>query len=147
MISIEHEWTKNSDTGKETKYYPIYKVKIHEVTLREILILQSLYLCKSQLEIENLVRMQPNPKFFYKSFLEFDGANLLSMLAFDSGSMEALLNENNEKYFDPLYPIIYKNKITKKSGSGVYLSSAIDNALRANQVTGLGLILDYIVKF
>lgn len=91
--------------------------------------------------------MQPNPKFFYKSFLEFDGANLLSMLAFDSGSMEALLSEENEKFFDPLYPVIYKNKITKKSGKGSYISSAIDNALRANQVRGLTLILEYIIKF
>jgi hypothetical protein len=91
--------------------------------------------------------MQPNPKFFYKSFLEFDGANLLSMLSFDSGSIEALLNEKNEKYFDPLYPVIYKNKITKKSGKGEYLSSAIDNALRANQVKAVSLIIDYIIKF
>jgi len=90
--------------------------------------------------------MQPNPKFFYKSFLEFDGANLLSMLSFDSGSVEALLHEDNEKYFDPLYPVIYKNKITKKSGNGEYLSSAIDNALRANQVKAVSLIIDYIIK-
>ena len=91
--------------------------------------------------------MQPNPKFFFKSFLEFDGANLLSMLAFDSGSMDALLNDKNEQYFDEKYPVIYKNKITKKSGNGVYLSSAIDNALRANQVRGLSLIIDYMIKF
>jgi len=40
VISIEHEWTKNDiNHGKETKYYPIYKVRIHEITLRELLIL------------------------------------------------------------------------------------------------------------
>jgi hypothetical protein len=111
------------------------------------MILQAIYLCKTQQEIENIVRKQPNPKFFYKSFLEFDGANLLSMLSFDSGSIEALLNDENEKFFDPLYPIIYKNKITKKSGNGEYLSSAIDNALRANQVKAVSLIIDYIIKF
>lgn len=69
------------------------------------------------------------------------------MLSFDSGSMDALLNDSNDKYFDELYPIIYKNKITKKSGNGVYLSSAIDNAIRANQVQGLNLIINYIIKF
>lgn len=152
VISIEHEWTKTSTNAKgelerETKYYDIYKVKIHEITLREIMILQAIYLCKTQNEICNLVKKQPNPKFFYKSFLEFDGANLLSMLAFDSGSIEALLHEDNEQYFDPLYPVIYKNKITKKSGKGEYLSSAIDNALRANQVKAVSLIIDYIIKF
>jgi DNA-directed RNA polymerase specialized sigma subunit len=63
VISIEHEWTKKlNDTdvyGKkehETKYYDIYKVKIHEITLREIMILQAIYLCKSTIEIENIVR-------------------------------------------------------------------------------------------
>lgn len=123
MISIEHEWyktAKNFDKtiDHETMYYDIYKVKIHEMTLREIMILQAIYLCKTQKEIENIVRMQPNPSFFYKSFLEFDGSNLLSLLSFDSGSVEALLHEDNEKYFDPMFPVIYKNKITKKSGKG-----------------------------
>ena len=33
------------------------------------------------------------------------------------------LSMKNEKYFDPLYPVIYKNKIIKKSGNGEYLSS------------------------
>lgn len=52
-ISIEHEWTKtntdlNGETDRETKYYDIYKVKIHEITLREIMILQAIYLCKTQ---------------------------------------------------------------------------------------------------
>jgi len=44
--------------------------------------------------------MQPNPRFFYKSFLELDGANMVTILAFDSGSMEHLLSEQNEQYFN-----------------------------------------------
>ena len=73
----------------------IYKVKIFEVTLRELLILQSFYICKTQSDIVQLVKSQPNPAFFYKSFLELDGANMVSILAFDSGSMEHLLGDNN----------------------------------------------------
>lgn len=97
VISIEHEWNRQDEAGeKETQYYPIYKVKIHEITLRELLILQSLYITKTTHEVESLVKLQPNPSFFYKSFLEFDGANILSMLSFDSGSIGSLLSEDNE---------------------------------------------------
>jgi hypothetical protein len=45
--------------------------------------------------------------FFYKSFLEFDGANILSVLAFDSKAVESLLHERNEKYFSEEFPVIY----------------------------------------
>jgi hypothetical protein len=63
------------------------------------MILISFYLCKTQGEIEKLVRAQPNPSFFYKSFLEFNGGNFISILAFDSGSVEALLHEDHKEYF------------------------------------------------
>jgi len=39
---------------------------------------------------------------------------MASILAFDSGSVDALLNEKNEEYFDETYPIIFKNKVPKK---------------------------------
>lgn len=55
--------------------------------------------------------MQPNPKFFYKTFLELDASNFASILAFDSKAMISLLSSDNEQYFDSEYPIIYKNKI------------------------------------
>ena len=71
----------------ETTFESVYKVKIHEITLRELLILQSFYICKTQSDIQSLVKQQPNPTFFYKTFLELDGANMASILAFDSKSM------------------------------------------------------------
>lgn len=43
IISIEQE-TTNYD---ETSYRLIYKVKIFEITLRELMILQSFYVCKT----------------------------------------------------------------------------------------------------
>jgi len=91
IISIEQEWT----TGTETRYVEVYKVKIFEITLRELMILMSFYICKTQSDIVTLVKSQPNPRFFYKSFLELDGANMVSILAFDSGSMEHLLSDDN----------------------------------------------------
>jgi hypothetical protein len=58
--------------------------------------------------------MQPDPKFFYKTFLELDGSNMASILAFDSGCIECLLSDNNKQYFSSEFPIIYKNKMEKK---------------------------------
>ena len=66
------------------------------MTLRESLILQSFYLTKSNYEVVSLVQKQPNPTLFYKTFLELDCANMTTVLAFDSGSMAALLGEENE---------------------------------------------------
>lgn len=70
--------------------------------------------------------------FFYKSFLEFDGANILSVLAFDSKAVESLLHESNEHYFSEEFPVIYQNKIVKKNGTGFYVTSPIDTALKNN---------------
>jgi len=35
---------------------------------------------------------------------------MISILAFDSASIKSLLCDKNAEYFDPLYPIFYKNK-------------------------------------
>jgi len=78
------------------------------------------------------VKYQPCPKFFYKAFLELDLATLVSILAFDSSSIAALLSDANSDHFDSDYPIIYKNKIPKKHGRDFYYRTAIDNALRNN---------------
>jgi hypothetical protein len=55
--------------------------------------------------------MQPNPSFFYKTFLELDGSNMVTMLAFDSGSMESLLSDKNNHLFNAEFPILYKSKV------------------------------------
>jgi hypothetical protein len=58
----------------------------------------------------------------------------VSILAFDSGSMEHLLNDGNSQYFDSIYPLFYKNKIPKKGKAvkNYYYRNAIDNAIRNN---------------
>ena len=96
------------------------------------MIMQSFYLTKSNSEVVKLVQRQPNPSLFYKTFLELDGSNMASILAFDSGSMAALLDSKNTSYFNELYPIIYKNKILKKDGKNFYYISPIDIALKNN---------------
>lgn len=100
VISIYNEYTKVSFTGEsETGYQCIYRVKINDSTLRELLILQSLYVSKTQSHIVDLIKQQPNPSVFYKSFLELDCANMVSLLNFDSNSMKILLDEKYETYF------------------------------------------------
>ena len=92
--------------------------------------------------------MQPNPKFFYKTFLELDGTNMASILAFDSSSMSTLLGDHNAEYFSEEYPIIYKNKIQKSNNKKKFFyRSAIDSALRNNQIRAVSCIIDYIVKY
>jgi hypothetical protein len=57
------------------------------------------------------VQAQSNPSVFYKSFLELDGTNIVSILAFDSRSMQYILDEKFEEFFEKQYPLFYKNKI------------------------------------
>jgi hypothetical protein len=58
IMSIEQEWTnKNEDGTVSTHYDEIYKIKIHEVTLRELLILQSFYVSRTTSDIIKLIRM------------------------------------------------------------------------------------------
>lgn len=70
--------------------------------------------------------MQPNPSFFYKTFLELDGSNMVTMLAFDSGSMKSLLSDENKHLFNSEYPIMYKSKVLKRDGKSFYYTTAID---------------------
>ena len=103
------------------------------MSLKEALIIKSFYLTKTSSEIVDLVTKQPNPGLFYKTFLELNCSNMCSIMAFDSASMDFLLSNNNRKWFNKKYPIIYKNKIPKRQELMLfYYSNAIDNALRNN---------------
>jgi hypothetical protein len=46
--------------------------------------------------------------------------------------MAFLLSSDNFAYFSELYPIIYKNKISKKDGKKFYYTNAIDIAIKNN---------------
>jgi hypothetical protein len=93
--------------------------------------------------------MQPNPSVFFKSFLEFDASNLVSLLSFDSRAMKHLLQDDFSNYFDPKYPLIYKNKFLKSNGrkSSYYYKNAIEQSINNNQVFAAELLRDYIVKY
>lgn len=93
---------------------------------------------------------------FYHAFLELDGANMVSILSFDSCSLEYLLHDRFEEQFSSQYPIFYRNKIQKGKvysyhgqdcGNNYFYRSAIDNALKNNQIRAINLMIDYIVKY
>ena len=79
--------------GEETSFTNLLNVKLYEITLRELLLFNSLYVCKTLSEIIDIVNDQPNPTVFYKSFLELNGTNMTSILSFDSRSMGYLLKD------------------------------------------------------
>jgi len=107
QVCLQHQYVTQDG---QTNFDDIFKIKVHEITLRELLLLQSIYACKTQSEIEMLVRAQPDPKIFFKVFLELNFQNMVAYLAFDSRSIKALLGKENEQFFDQKYPLFYKNK-------------------------------------
>lgn len=61
--------------------------------------------------------------------------------------MAALLGEENKEYFTDDFPIFYLNKINKSGSSTKYFyRTAIDRALKANQVRAVQLMIDYVIK-
>ena len=85
IISIEQEYMLQDNNGQMlTRFEEIYKIKIHQLDVRELLILRSFLFTSSNSEVVKLVMCQPNPSFFYKTCLELDGSNLTSLLSFDT---------------------------------------------------------------
>ena len=158
-VIVQEEYQKemgiNSETGKpilETAFWPLYTVVFHDITLRELLLFNSLYVCKTVSQIVDVVNDQPNPLVFYKSFLELNGTNMTSILSFDSRSMSYLLGDDFSSYFSKQYPLIYRNKIqkgkAKKNQEGKFFyRSAIDSALKCNQVKAVETIIQYVVDY
>jgi len=56
--------------------------------------------CEGSEEVAALVEGQGSYEFFYQSFLELDRRNLVSILAFDSKAMRALLHDDRADHFD-----------------------------------------------
>ena len=72
----------------ETIFEPIFKIRVCQANIRELLLLQSIYHCETLNDIETLVGMQGNPMIFYNSYLELDRRNLVSILAFNSNTIK-----------------------------------------------------------
>jgi hypothetical protein len=83
--------------------------------------------------------------------MEFDMSNLVSLLSFDSRSIQHLLKDENASYFDPKHPIIYKNKFLHASSVGkenkYYYRNAIETSVNNNQIFAAELLVSYISKY
>jgi hypothetical protein len=64
--------------------------------MRGLLLLQSIFYLENSPDIVKIVKLQGNPTIFYKSFLELERRNMLSLLAFDSNSIKTLLCSHNK---------------------------------------------------
>lgn len=95
-----------------------------------------------------MVKDQPDPRVFFKTFLELDGTNMVTILSFDSRSLSVLLNDDHSSYFTPQFPLFYKSKIQKTDNKDKFFyRSAIDMAIQNNQLTAASCILEYITKY
>jgi hypothetical protein len=62
--------------------------------------------------------------------------------------MTVLLGEDNNQYYSDDFPIFYLNKIYKTGSKSKYFyRTAIDRALKANQVRAVSLMIEYIIKY
>ena len=101
VVSIQQEFMELNDLKtEETSFERVYNIKISDITLRELILFQSIYLCKTETDIFKIIKMQPNPSVFYKTCLEFDGTNMTSILSFDNRSIAHLLDDQYEDQFD-----------------------------------------------
>ena len=97
--------------------------------------------------MSRLIKMLPDASMFFKSYLELDLANLVSILSFDSGSIKSLLTPHNIERIDTSYTVFYKIFQWGDLGSkAIEIMTAIDISLKNNQIQALNLIIDYIVK-
>ena len=93
----------------QTHFDDIFKIKIHEITLREILTIQSIFAANTQKDLSDLVQEQPGPQIFFKVFLELGVKSMLPYLAFDSKVIKLLLRRKNKAFFNDEFPLFYKN--------------------------------------
>jgi len=52
------------DQDGNTYYDNIYQVNIDEMDIRELMVIQSIFMCDSALEIVQLIKLQPNAELF-----------------------------------------------------------------------------------
>lgn len=147
VISIQEQW---QDAICETFFDDIYNVSVNTLTLRELLLLQSIFSCRQQTEIVRLIELQPEISVFIKSYLELGKRNMVQILSFDSRSIKCILDEKHSALFDSEFPVIYKlNELraVDTNGDGFedsekwFKHSAIDTALANNQVEATRVML------
>lgn len=146
-IWIRQEYEIIGSSENESEFYDIFKVKIHYATLKELLMFKSIYVCRNQIDIINVILDQPDPTIFFKSFLQFDLGNLMQLFSFEGDAYKYLLNDKFQRFFTPEYPLFYKNKFKRVGSSQSFFRNAIDKGIEMNQFESVELALKYITKY
>ena len=63
---------------------------------------------------------------------------MVSYLAFDNRSIKSLLDTKNQEYFNDKFPLFFKNEQGE---------SAIDIALRYNQIRSVNMMVAYMIQY
>lgn len=128
-----------------TTYFDlIYSVTINEMSIHELVFMQSIFRCESCQKMSKLIELQPNPLIFFKSYMELDQSNMVQLLSFDSRIIKTLMAFEFSDYHKK-NPVFYKMRYHVNGEAR--LLSALDVALEYNQVRAINLIIDYMVKF
>lgn len=156
QIRVQEQYVDGSGF---TKFNDLFRVRIHEITLRELLLIQSIYYGDPD-KTHQLVNDQPNPTLFLKVFLELATKPLVSYMAFDNQAIGSVLDMKNDKYFTEKYPVFYcwlEKPVSWKKITGAIMDkdgigeprkiSTIDEALERNQIRSVTLIIAYITRF
>ena len=80
-VGIEQQFVNSKG---DTNFEGLYRITLDEMTLVELILIQSIFACENQEQITKLIELQPDSKLFFKSFMELDKSNMLSILSFDS---------------------------------------------------------------
>ena len=73
--------------------------------------------------------------------MEFEGSNVISVLSFESEALKYLLSPKFEEFFDPVYPMFYKNNYRRIGSNTPFYRNAIDGAINLNQAESTELIV------
>lgn len=118
------------------------------MTLIELILTQSIFSCKSLAHIYNLIELQPEPSLFFKSYLELDLANMVSILSFDGRCINKMLQDSEQfADYDSKNPLFYKIQHEKYHEQSARITTALDIALESNQISAANLIIQYIQKY
>jgi hypothetical protein len=92
-LNVQQEFykkVKENDQGM-SQFNTLQSINLIKLSLRELLIFYSLYLSETTADIYNVVQSQPTSEVFLKSSLDLNGANMASILSFDTKSLTHVL--------------------------------------------------------
>lgn len=91
-----------------TEYKEVLVISVDETALRELVMISSIFKLQTAFQVIDLIRQQPDLTLYFKSFMELDKANLISIFSCSSLVIRELMSNKHKAKID--YPIFYKIK-------------------------------------